>query len=50
MLYALELPYVVCFRVPLCFLLYSYLMICVLELPYGWEKVVDEHYGTYYIE
>lgn len=25
-------------------------MFSVAELPYGWEKVEDPHYGTYYIE
>lgn len=22
----------------------------ITELPYGWEKIDDPHYGTYYIE
>lgn len=22
----------------------------ISELPFGWEKVEDPHYGTYYIE
>jgi len=22
----------------------------MVELPYGWEKVDDPHYGVYYIE
>ena len=36
MFYDLELPYVLCFRVTLCFMLYSYHMFYALdlELPY----------------
>ena len=28
----------------------SILLFCFVELPYGWEKVEDPHYGTYFIE
>lgn len=24
--------------------------LCLTDLPYGWEKVDDPQYGTYYIE
>lgn len=27
-----------------------YVLFYILELPYGWEKIDDPHYGTYYIE
>ena len=26
------------------------LLLCIAELPYGWEKVNDPTYGTYFIE
>ena len=29
---------------------FIYVCLLVSELPYGWEKVEDPHYGTYYIE
>ena len=36
------------------YLLYGFLIFglasCLAELPYGWEKVEDPHYGTYFIE
>lgn len=39
-----------CLNSNVCVYVLRIFLFFLAELPFGWEKVEDPHYGTYYIE